>query len=42
MPHLLTVLVLLLAGVATAEDIPTSAFARPMEFHNAVLSPTGE
>ena len=38
----LPVSMLLLAGVAAAEDIPATAFARPMEFHDAVLSPTGE
>ena len=42
MRHLISVSVLLLAGVAIAEEIPATEFARPMEFHNAVLSPTGE
>lgn len=41
MRHLLCVL-LLLADVAAADNIPASEFARPMEFHDAVLSPTGE
>lgn len=42
MRHLLSISLLLLSGAAAAENIPASAFARPMEFHNAVLSPTLE
>ena len=42
MRHLFSVAILLLAGTAVAEEIPATEFARPMEFHNAVLSPTGE
>lgn len=42
MRYLLAVSLLLLTGVAAAENVPASAFARPMEYHNAVLSPTGE
>ncbi len=42
MRQLLPISMLLFACATAAENNPATDFARPMEFHDAVLSPTGE